>query len=120
MATGSSWMHRSQGLLLLLPFEHAQQRATLILSVGCRCCRDLQLMVKAINNANQPSCQRAAVQAVSCIAGVQGSNRRGAVKAGALQVRPAGLAAARWCAWGLPQGFLSKGGRLCSPGCVPT
>ena len=49
-------------------------------------------MVKAINNANQPSCRRAAVQAVSCIAGVQSSNRRGAVKAGALQVRPAGLA----------------------------
>ena len=53
-------------------------------------------MVKAINNVHQPSCQRAAVQAVSCIAGVQSSNRRGAVKAGALQVSPAGLAAASW------------------------
>ncbi len=55
-------------------------------------------MVKAINNANQPSCQRAAVQAVSCIAGVQRSNRRGAVKAGVLQVGPADLAEARWFA----------------------
>ena len=82
-----------------------QQRAHRLVSARRCPCRDLELMVKAINNANQPSCQRAAVQAVSCIAGVQSSNRRGAVKAGALQVRPASLAAARWLAWGESVGF---------------
>ena len=95
MAIGKPCMHRSQGLLLLLLWPGAQQRAHRLLSTQRRGCRDLELMVKAINDAKQPSCRRAAVQAVSCIAGVQGSNRRGAVKAGALQVRPAGLSAAR-------------------------
>ena len=55
------------------------------------CCRDLQVLVSAIADCEREVSQRAAVQVVTCMAGVQQSNLTAAVQSGILKVSRACL-----------------------------
>ena len=55
------------------------------------CCRDLQVLVSAIADCEREVSQRAAVQVVTCVAGVQQSNLTAAVQSGILKVSRACL-----------------------------